>query len=143
MQKYGQLFIAFFVGVIFSIGLAIAGMTQPQKVIGFLQWGEGWDPSLLFVMMAAIPVHALSYLWIRGKRSPLFDSQWHIPKAKELNKPLMVGSALFGFGWALGGYCPGPGLSSLGSGNFQAGIFVAAMIVGMSLHRLYQSRTKI
>ncbi|MBO9667544.1 MAG: YeeE/YedE family protein [Bdellovibrio sp.] len=141
-HKHFQVIAAFSVGLIFSLGLGISGMTQPQKVIGFLQLGEGWDPSLMFVMMGAIPVHALVYYFVRGKKTPLFDSKWHVPTSREITKPLVIGSALFGFGWALGGFCPGPALTSAGAGAPSAVIFVIFMFVGMILRRVYQRFSK-
>nr|WP_295904868.1 YeeE/YedE family protein [uncultured Bdellovibrio sp.] len=140
-QKLLQAFVALIVGLLFAIGLAISGMTQPQKVLGFLTLGSGWDPSLMFVMMGAIPVHAISYRWIRGKKSPLFDTKWHVPQGKEITKPLIIGSALFGIGWGLAGYCPGPALTSLGTGGEKVIYFVIAMVAGMLLHRLYMKIT--
>ncbi|AFY00980.1 DUF6691 family protein [Bdellovibrio bacteriovorus] len=138
MKHYpSQAVMAFVAGVIFAVGLALSGMTQPQKVIGFLQLGEGWDPSLMFVMLAAIPVHMLSYRWIRGRRSPLLDTRWHIPETKDVTKSLIAGSLLFGIGWGLGGFCPGPALTSLGAGHFTAVVFVVAMLAGMGLHAVY------
>lgn len=134
---------AFVSGFIFAIGLAIGGMTQPQKIIGFLNpWH--WDPSLLFVMIGAISVHAIAYPLIRKKLSaPLFDSRWHLPTRKDITARLIIGSALFGVGWGLGGYCPGPGLTSLASGDFRAEIFVLAMIVGMILFKRTEPYLKL
>lgn len=139
-QKHLQIFMAFLVGVLFAAGLAISGMTQPHKVIAFLQIGEGWDPSLMFVMIGAIPVHAISYRWIRGRPSPLFDTKWHVPQSKEVTKPLLIGSALFGLGWGLGGYCPGPGIASVGAGSLQAMTFVFAMMAGMILYFIFDKK---
>lgn len=121
---------SFAVGFLFAIGLALSGMTQPQKVIGFLNpWN--WDPSLLFVMVGAIGVHALTYPLIRKRSSPLLDTKWHVPHRNDLTPRLVIGSALFGMGWGLGGFCPGPGLTSLATGDLRVFAFVAAMIVGM------------
>ncbi|WP_347358432.1 DUF6691 family protein [Bdellovibrio sp.] len=132
-----QAMMAFVAGLVFAVGLGVSGMTQPQKVIGFLQLGTGWDPSLMFVMIGAIPVHMISYRWMRGRPSPLFDTRWHVPQSKEITMPLLVGSGLFGLGWGLGGFCPGPGLASLGAGQTAAFYFVPAMLVGMVLYHLY------
>lgn len=129
-----QNFSAFLVGLIFAIGLALAGMTQPQKVIGFLN-PFAWDPSLLFVMIGAIGVHAASYPLIRRRSSPLLDTRWHVPTRKDLTPRLIVGSALFGVGWGLAGYCPGPALTSLGGGSSQSIVFVLSLILGMVLFR--------
>lgn len=134
--------VAFVVGILFSIGLALSGMTQPQKVIEFLNpWH--WDPSLLFVMVGAIGIHALSYPLIKRRSSPLLDTKWHVPTRKDLTTRLVLGSALFGVGWGLGGFCPGPGLTSLASGNFQSFVFVAAMIIGMLLFRKTEPYLKL
>lgn len=130
--------VALIVGFIFAVGLAISGMTQPQKILGFLQLGENWDPSLMFVMLGAIPVHAVSYFFAKKKSTPILDKKWHVPTSKEITKPLVIGSALFGFGWALGGYCPGPALTSLGAGSRTAAVFVIAMFAGMMLQKMYQ-----
>jgi uncharacterized membrane protein YedE/YeeE len=125
-----QNIVSFLVGLLFATGLAISGMTQPQKVIGFLNpWA--WDPALLFVMAGAIGVHALTHRLIKRRASPLLDEKWHVPQRKDLSTRLVLGSAIFGIGWGLGGYCPGPGLASLTSGDIRPVGFVAAMIVGM------------
>lgn len=128
--------IAFIVGLLFALGLGISGMTQPQKVIGFLEIGPGWNPALIFVMLAAIPIHFLAFRFIKGQRAPFLDSKLHLPDSTEISKSLIIGSILFGAGWGLGGYCPGPAVTSLGGGSSDAAIFVAAMIAGMLLTRL-------
>jgi len=130
--------IALIVGYLFALGLGIAGMTQPQKIIGFLDlFSEhvSWDPSLLFVMIGAIAVHALSYQYVKGKTSPLFSSEWYLPTKKEITPSLIIGSLLFGIGWGLGGYCPGPALTALASFDKKPAIFVFSMVVGMLLYR--------
>ncbi|MBL7665196.1 MAG: YeeE/YedE family protein [Bacteriovoracaceae bacterium] len=126
--------VSFFAGFIFAIGLAISGMTQPQKVIGFLNFSD-WDPSLLFVMVGAICVHMVAYPLVRKRSSPLFDVQWHVPDRKDITSRLILGSALFGLGWGLGGFCPGPGLTTLATGDLRTIIFVGSMIVGMILFK--------
>lgn len=128
--------IAFLVGLLFALGLGISGMTQPQKVIGFLEIGPGWNPALLFVMVTAIPIHFLAFRFIKGQRAPFLDSKLHLPEAQDISKPLIIGSVMFGIGWGLGGYCPGPAITSLGGGSQDAVIFMAAMIAGMLLTRL-------
>lgn len=140
-EKQLQIAAAFLVGFVFAMGLSISGMTQPQKVLAFLTIGEGWDPSLMFVMMGAIPVHFLSYRFIKGKPSPLFDTKWHVPNSKDVTKPLIIGSLLFGLGWGLGGFCPGPALTSAGAFNREALVFVVMMTFGMILYRIFQKIT--
>ena len=121
-------------GIIFSIGLGISGMTQPQKVIGFLDVFGEWNPSLAFVMGGAV----LSYLTIqlliqRNFSIPVLGGSFQIPTRKDLDRSLIIGALLFGSGWGLGGYCPGPAITSLGSGSLNALLFVVAMGVGMLL----------
>jgi uncharacterized membrane protein YedE/YeeE len=142
MKKYQPLAAAFIIGLLFALGLAISGMTQPQKVIGFLQISKAWDSSLLFVMIAAVPIHFVAYRWARNRRSPLFETKWHIPQSKEISKSLVVGSAMFGFGWALAGYCPGPALVSLASLSTTTMVFVASMIVGIVLFKVLMKPSK-
>lgn len=134
--------ISFCVGLIFAIGLALSGMTQPQKVIGFLSLSH-WDPSLLFVMVGAIMVHSLSYLLIRKRPTPLLETQWHIPTRNDLTTRLILGSAIFGVGWGLGGYCPGPGLTSLVAGDERTFVFVISMIIGMLLFKFTEPFLKM
>ncbi|KHD89298.1 MAG: hypothetical protein OM95_03980 [Bdellovibrio sp. ArHS] len=134
--------VALLVGFLFSFGLAVAGMTDPAKVLGFLTWDKNWDPTLLFVMMGAIPVHAFIYYLARKRTSPLLDSRWHVPQSKQINRALVLGSLLFGLGWGLAGYCPGPVITSVGAGSMQALVFVAAMLVGMSAQRFFKYESK-
>lgn len=124
---------AFFVGLLFALGLGISGMTQPQKVIGFLDMDD-WDPSLIFVMIAAIGVHALFYPRILKRNRPVLDEKFYIPEKKSVTVALVAGSFIFGVGWAVGGYCPGPAIVSLASGQSSAFIFVAMMLLGMTVY---------
>lgn len=112
-------------------------MTQPQKVIGFLDV-TAWDPSLMFVMVGAIGVHAVAYLFISRQKVPLLDDQFHLPKKKEITSSLVIGSVIFGMGWGLAGFCPGPALVSLVSGQLSVVVFVVMMILGMLLLRLVE-----
>lgn len=130
--------VSFIVGFVFALGLAVSGMTQPQKVIGFLNL-RAWDPSLLFVMLGAVSVHLIGYRLVRRGSSPLLDTRWHIPNRKDVTARLVLGSAIFGLGWGLGGFCPGPGVTSLAFGDVRAGLFVGAMIVGMILFKRTES----
>jgi uncharacterized membrane protein YedE/YeeE len=126
---------AFATGVIFALGLGISGMTEPQKVLGFLNlWN--WDPSLLFVMAGAVGTHASLYPVIMKRKSPLFDIKWHVPANKDIDGNLIAGALIFGIGWGMGGYCPGPGITALASGDLRAVTFVVAMIAGIWCHRL-------
>lgn len=137
-----QNIVSFFVGLIFAIGLALSGMTQPQKIIGFLSLSD-WDPSLLLVMVGAIGVHIFAYPLIRKRTTPLLDTKWHVPTRKDINVRLILGSTLFGIGWGLGGFCPGPGVTSLASLDLRAFLFVGAMIVGIILFKKTEPYLKL
>lgn len=129
-----QSMVSFAVGFIFAIGLAVSGMTQPEKIISFLNpWA--WDASLLFVMTGAVSIHIITYPLVKRRASPLLDTKWHVPTRKDLTPRLLFGSALFGVGWGLGGFCPGPGITSLASGHLEVVLFVGAMIAGMVLFK--------
>ena len=124
----------FICGILFSIGLCISGMTQPQKVIGFLDVFGEWDLSLAFVMCGAVLSYLVLQIWIQRKFSmPLLGESFQIPTSKDLDRSLIIGALLFGSGWGLGGYCPGPVITSLGSGSFGAMMFVFSMGIGMLL----------
>jgi uncharacterized membrane protein YedE/YeeE len=123
--------VAALAGAIFGVGLLLSGMTDPAKVLGFLDFTGAWDPSLAFVMMGAIGVHALAYQVIRRRERPLLDAGFHVPLRCDLDGKLFVGAAIFGVGWGLGGFCPGPALVAAASGATSALVFAAAMVVGM------------
>lgn len=134
--------VSFVVGLLFAVGLAVAGMTQPQKIIGFLN-PANWDYSLLFVMLGALGVHLISYTFIKKRKSPLLEAKWHIPTRQDITPRLILGSAMFGIGWGLAGFCPGPALTSLATGDAKAVIFVAAMITGMLLFKKTEPYLKL
>lgn len=118
-------------GLLFGAGLVLSGMTRPEKVVGFLDLGGAWDPSLAFVMAGAIAVHALAYRWVRGRRAPLFGARFGVPTRRDIDFKLLLGAGLFGAGWGIGGYCPGPGIVSLVAGGAGPVVFVLAMLLGM------------
>jgi uncharacterized membrane protein YedE/YeeE len=120
-------------GLLFGLGLVLSGMTQPEKVIGFLDVTGAWDPSLALVMGGALLVHAPVYRLIRRRTSPLFEIAFTVPTRNDLDSSLFAGAALFGAGWGLGGYCPGPAVVSASGGATQAALFTAAMLAGMAL----------
>ena len=134
---------SFAVGFIFAIGLGISGMTQPQKVVGFLDLFGNWDPSLIFVMVGAILVHFVTYRIVRKRESPLLSTQWHVPTKKEITPALVTGSLLFGVGWGLGGFCPGPAVTSLASFELKPLVFVISMLIGMLLFKKVDQKLKI
>lgn len=118
-------------GALFAVGLAISGMTKPSKVVGFLDLGGRWDASLAFVMLGAIALHFVAYRVVVRRRSPLFDTTFHLPTRKDIDARLVLGAALFGVGWGLGGFCPGPGLVAAAGGSLGALVFVVGMTLGM------------
>jgi uncharacterized protein len=130
-------------GAIFAVGLVLGGMTQPAKVLGFLDIGglargvsstaeQGfWDPSLAFVMAGALLVTLVAFWLVPRRAAPLADLKFHLPTRNDIDARLLAGAALFGIGWGLAGYCPGPALASLLSGSTDTLIFVGAMVAGM------------
>lgn len=127
------------IGMLFGLGLMISGMIQPKKVQDFLDVTGRWDSSLLFVMGGALLVTSLTFPRILKRRQPVLDHEFHLPAARQIDAQLIIGAALFGIGWGLGGFCPGPALVGLAMGSRQAMIFVGAMLLGMALHRSYRA----
>lgn len=125
--------LAMLAGVLFALGLVLAGMTDPHNVIGFLDVGGDWRPNLALVMVGAIAVHFVAHRVIVRRRSPLLRDVFHLPTARELDRGLLLGAALFGVGWGLAGVCPGPALVVAGSGG-SAVVFLVALVLGMLLH---------
>lgn len=125
----------FLAGLLFGLGLVISGMSNPAKVIGFLDLAGDWDPSLLLVMGVGVGVTLPAYHFVLKRAQPLFVSQFFLPARKGLDAKLITGAAIFGLGWGVAGFCPGPALVSLVSLNSSVIWFVAAMIGGMAVHR--------
>ncbi len=118
-------------GLLFGAGLSLSGLINPAKVVAFLDVAGAWDPSLAFVMLGAVVVTAVGYrLVLRGGR-PLFEPGFTLPTRRDLDRNLLVGAGLFGVGWGLGGYCPGPALAGIGFGAAETLVFVAFMLIGM------------
>jgi uncharacterized protein len=128
--------IALLVGIIFGIGLIIAQMTNPSKIIGFLTFGQNWDSSLLFVMASAVFFSFFAFNFIKQNNKTLLNLDFEIPKRTDINLPLIAGAALFGTGWGMVGLCPAPAIVSLAFGNSQTLLFVISMLVGMYLFKL-------
>lgn len=127
---------ALVVGTIFGAGLALSDMVNPARVQAFLDIAGQWDPTLIFVMAAAILPSAIAYLVRRRIARPLFADRFAIPESRIVDRPLLAGAALFGVGWGLVGFCPGPAISGLVLGQWQPWLFAAAMLAGMVLHRM-------
>lgn len=123
-------------GILFGAGLTISQMINPVKVQNFLDITGRWDPSLLFVMMGALLIAFLGYRFVLHRAKPIFSECFYLPEKKDIDKSLVVGSAIFGIGWGLGGYCPGPGIASLGLLSIDAFYFVVGMIVATLIAKL-------
>ena len=126
----------FIVGLLFGLGLLLSGMTDPGKVLGFLDLFGQWDPSLAFVMGGAILVGFFAFAVAKKRTSSFLGGALSLPKSNVIDKRLVIGSLLFGAGWGMAGFCPGPAVTSLGTGNPKAVIFVIAMVAGMALYEL-------
>jgi uncharacterized membrane protein YedE/YeeE len=129
-----QRFIEFAIGLLFGIGLLLSGMTDPGKVLGFLDLAGAWDPSLALVMGGAVAVGLLAYAIARRRSTTLLGGAMQLPEGRDIDRPLVVGSLVFGIGWGLAGFCPGPALVAMAAGYWQAALFVVAMVAGMLLH---------
>ena len=130
-------------GLLFGAGLTISGMVNPAKILNFLDLTGQFDATLIFVMGAGLIVTTVGYQLIFRRGRPFFDSQFHLPTPEVIDLKLIGGAALFGVGWGLSGFCPGPAIASLVFGYQQSFIFVAAMIVGTMLVRFIPARTKL
>ena len=132
----------FFIGLLFGIGLLLSGMTDPGKVIGFLDLAGAWDPSLALVMGGAILVGVFAFGVARKRTTSFLGTSIDLPTSRDIDKRLVAGSLLFGVGWGLAGFCPGPALVSLGAGQPKAVVFVVAMLAGMILFELAEGRRR-
>jgi len=126
----------FFVGLLFGVGLLLSGMTDPSKVLGFLDLFGTWDPSLALVMGGAIAVGFVAFAVARKRTTSFLGGAMHLPKASQIDKRLLMGGLLFGAGWGLAGFCPGPGIVAMAAGEIKAAVFVAAMVVGMLIFEI-------
>jgi len=120
-------------GALFGVGLGVSGMTRPAKVLGFLDVAGDWDPTLLCVMAAAVGVHFWAYRWARGRSAPRLDERFFVPAGSPIDARLCAGAVLFGVGWGVGGYCPGPAIVSLAALRGPVLVFVGCMLLGMLL----------
>ena len=127
-------------GLLFGLGLVISGMSNPLKVLAFLDLRGAWDPSLLVVMAAATVTTFLGYRWAWRREAPLAEPRFDLPTRRDIDAPLVLGAALFGLGWGLAGYCPGPALTALVLVPGEGALFVGAMVVGMILARTLRAR---
>jgi uncharacterized protein len=123
-------------GLLFGLGLSLSGMLDPARVRGFLDVTGAWDPSLAFVLAGALAVSSLGYALARRLVRPALDGRFHWPSRTRIDAPLILGAVLFGIGWGLSGFCPGPAIAALSTGAVPALVFVAALLAGMAGHRL-------
>ena len=135
-----QVLAGFLVGLLFGAGLALSDMINPARVLAFLDIAGEWDPTLAFVMAGALIPSALAYHLRRRMDRPLLAEEFRIPHKRAIEPQLLTGAAIFGIGWGLVGFCPGPALAALGYGLWQPWLFVAAMLAGMLVHRLCSAR---
>lgn len=134
-QAFSRLVVSLLAGALFGFGLSLSGMVDPARVLGFLDVASGhWDPSLMFVLGGAVVVAIPGVMLQRRLRKPLLDDQFHLPGKSAIDGRLILGSAIFGAGWGLAGFCPGPAVSALSMGLAPVFLFVAAMAGGMILH---------
>lgn len=125
-------------GILFGLGLALSQMTNPNKVIDFLDLAGNWDPSLLLVMVGALTVTGSCFRLILKRPAPLFDQQFYVSSLSAIDRLLIIGAAIFGIGWGITGYCPGPSVAGLGLSNFESIVMVCAIYLGFYAHGLYK-----
>ena len=133
-------FVAFLAGLVFGLGLILSGMGNPAKVQNFLDVFGTWDPSLALVMAGAIAVAIFAFTWAKRRKTSLLGEPMQLPTATALDGQLLTGAALFGIGWGLAGFCPGPALMNLSTGQGEVWLFVAAMLVGMLAQHAWAKR---
>jgi uncharacterized protein len=131
---------SFVVGLVFGLGLLVSRMADPAKVLGFLDVAGDWDPSLALVMLGAIAVGVVGFALARRRPKALLGGPMRLPVARQIDRRLVVGSALFGMGWGLAGFCPGPALTAVGMGEPKALLFVLAMLAGMGIYEYLERR---
>ena len=128
----------------FGAGLALSGMTDPRKILGFLDLAGDWDPSLLFVLGGAVGVTLITFRFILKRKTPLLDDHFIIKSGMKVDSALLIGSAIFGIGWGIGGLCPGPAIAMMASANREFWIFFPWLITGFLVHRLvFRSKAEI
>lgn len=133
-------FTSLLAGLVFGLGLIVSGMANPAKVLGFLDLAGAWDPSLAFVMAGAIAVAAFAFALAKKRTVSFLGAAMKLPVSRDIDRRLVIGSMLFGIGWGIAGFCPGPGLVALGMGEIKALVFVGAMLAGMGIFEWIERR---
>ena len=131
---------SFLAGLVFGLGLIVSGMANPAKVLGFLDLAGRWDPSLAFVMAGAIAVGAIAFALARNRTASLLDAPMKLPSEQRIDRRLLAGALVFGVGWGIAGFCPGPALVAIGMGSTKAVVFVVAMLAGMGIFQIAEKR---
>ena len=134
-----RLFTSYLIGLVFGVGIAISGMANPTKVLNFFDLAGTWDPSLAFVMGGALIVTFIGYRFVLKRPAPLLSVSFQLPTRRDLDMPLIAGSAVFGVGWGIAGFCPGGALPALGTGRMEVFAFVAALLVGIFAAKVLQA----
>ncbi len=134
-----RLIVTYLIGLIFGVGISISGMANPAKVLNFFDIAGSWDPSLIFVMGGALVVTFIGYKLVFGRGAPVFESGFSVPTNRTLDARLIGGSAVFGIGWGIAGFCPGGALPALGTGRWEVFAFTAALIAGIFLAKFIQT----
>lgn len=129
-------------GILFGLGLGVSRMIDPSKVLGFLDIAGSWDATLLVVMVSALAVYAIGYRLVMRRPKPILGDVFHVPTRRDVDARLVLGAGLFGVGWGLAGFCPGPALTALVLGRTEVLLFVVAMLVGAALHDVLMERGK-
>ncbi len=135
-----RLLVIYLIGVVFGLGIVISGMANPAKVINFFDLAGTWDPSLAFVMGGALAVTFVGYRYVLRRPHPLLEGGFHLPKRTQLDGRLIGGSAIFGIGWGIAGFCPGGALPALGTGRTDVFLFVGALILGVLAAKFLQAK---
>lgn len=139
-----QNLVALFAGILFGLGLAISQMIDPARVLGFLDVAGTWDPTLIFVLGGAVGVTVITFRFILRRPNPIFASAFQLPTRRDIDMPLVGGSALFGIGWGIAGYCPGPGITALMLGAWNPILFVIALVAGSLLYnRMFNQPSRV
>ena len=140
-MKLQQHLVTLLSGLLFGLGLGYSQMIDPEKVIGFLDLFGAWDPTLAFVMGGAVAVTLITFRFILNRPHPIFGGKFYVPTRQDIDRPLVIGAALFGIGWGIGGYCPGPAITALVLGSRNPVLFIVAMVAGSFTYKWLSDRT--
>jgi uncharacterized membrane protein YedE/YeeE len=142
MHRHGYTAASFLAGLVFGLGLVLAGMANPAKVLGFLDVAGAWDPSLALVMAGAVAIGAAAFALMRKQTRSFLGAPMRLPSARNIDRRLVLGSLVFGLGWGLAGICPGPALVLAGYGSAKGLLFLAAMLAGNALFELFEKQKR-